>query len=284
MWPVAKRMPGISYSEIVPIDENLYIRVYLSHLNMHNRILLFYSNFLSLPWEPCTARLFKKIVREAKHIVIAGANIGYYVLIAAQNSKANIHAFEPVPDIRKKCLENLTLNGFKVSIRQEGLAEKEGVAALVISVGDSSLINVMQKNGEHISIPTISLDKYFLENGFQPDLMLLDVEGFEYMIFQGSKHVLAASRCDLIFEINFKELRRANISAYEIFNMLATFGYSIFMISDDYSHQKLYSTDLTPKLVLFSESYCKRLKYEFINCLATKDVDRFERYITKIGL
>src|SRR3989344_6525568 len=100
MWPIAKRFLGLTYSEVVTFDNGLKIRVWLSYLDMHNRILLFYSNRVSLAWEPQTARLFVRLLEKAEKIVIAGANIGYYVIIAANKKNTKVISFEPVDEIR----------------------------------------------------------------------------------------------------------------------------------------------------------------------------------------
>ena len=279
LWPVSRRLLGLGYSEVIAIDDGVRMRVWLSLKDMFNRIILFYGNRVQLAWEPMTVRLFKSLAAQSKDIVIAGANIGYYVIIAAKNSKARVHAFEPVPFIREKCQENLSLNGISLHVNEEALSNVSGVATISINGGDSSLLK-SKVEGEQKVIKTISLDDYCAKNRVKPDLMLLDAEGYEHMIFKGGMNMLRECDCTIIFEINYKELRRANISLDEVTSLLYMNGYSIFIIEDDYRHEKLFKLPKQIKVIPFTKEYEHITTAEFINCIAVKDASKLSSALT----
>jgi hypothetical protein len=110
LWPVSKRLFG-RYEEVITIKGNLLMRVYGDMEDMVNKILLFTSEYVPLAWEPGTARLVEFLAKECNLAIVAGSHIGYYPLIIGDtNSGCNVHAFEPNPANRSRCLDNVNLN------------------------------------------------------------------------------------------------------------------------------------------------------------------------------
>lgn len=279
MWPVSKRLLGLDYSEIVTIDQTIRMKVSLALLDMHSRLILFYSHFVPCPWEPATVRLFKVLAQNAKHIVIAGANIGYYPLLASKYSCAKVCAFEPVPRIKEICEENLALNNTSIKIYPEALSDHSGMADIFIHGGDSSLM-ASNKNATVTSrVKTISLDEFCQAHTFMPDLILLDIEGFEHIVFKGSQKILSDGNCNIIFEVNFEELARSQTPVETVLTPLKSNGYQIFAIQDDYNLNNIFSNETSIKLIPFNKEYYSKRPSEFINCLATKDVNSFKKYM-----
>src|SRR5262249_9733803 len=62
-------------------------------------------------YEPETAPFFFKLATQAAVTFDVGAYVGYYTLIAAHaNPDGRVHAFEPMPVIHERLLNNIRLN------------------------------------------------------------------------------------------------------------------------------------------------------------------------------
>ncbi|RMG37974.1 MAG: hypothetical protein D6732_05695 [Methanobacteriota archaeon] len=86
--------------------------------------------------------------------------------------------------------------------------------------------------------PMFTLNKIVRELKVRPDLIKIDVEGYEYQVFIGGKHLLRKSseqRPALCLEINPKMLKKHDSSVEKISRMLV--DYEFFYIND-YSGQK----------------------------------------------
>jgi hypothetical protein len=142
MWPIAKRVLGIEYVEIVHIGNGIKMRIPASMMDMSAKILLFYSKKIPFSWEPVTTRLFLKLMPKKKHVVVAGANLGYYALIAANtNPAAAVVTFEPVSRYYQQTVDNVALNHFlQIQVEQLALSNTPGTVDMLIDNGQSAIV------------------------------------------------------------------------------------------------------------------------------------------------
>lgn len=56
--------------------------------------------------------------------------------------------------------------------------------------------------GTVTSVPCSTLDRIIEDEGLVPDLVKIDVEGFEDVVLSGAKHMLTVHRPDLVIEVN----------------------------------------------------------------------------------
>jgi len=217
LWPVTKRLlPNRKF--IVDIGDGVKMMVYTGMQDMVNKVLLFYSGYRKYAWEPITSRIFEILIKSKKTpiVVVAGANIGYFAIIAAGfNKDAMIYGFEPVEDIYDKFNNNIKINNFNniISINV-GLSNSTGMSKINLSDGQSSLIDY--ERGDNLntaSIKTYKLDDYFNNHDKIPDLILLDVEGYEGYVLEGAVNILE-NKPDIIFEYNNKLKRVCASSKY----------------------------------------------------------------------
>lgn len=167
-------------------------------------------------WERPVRDLLRKLLHTGGFYIDVGANIGVHTLLASNlvGAEGSILAIEPHPVIRTLLTDNLEANGL--------LERVEVVAAAVSDVHDGSASfeyfpqhaamsgfrvsaeRIAQFRGtpQQIQVPTVTLDALVAKAGRAPDLVKIDVEGFELLVLRGGKDVLAAAH-DTAFLIEY---------------------------------------------------------------------------------
>lgn len=188
-------------------------------------------------YEPMSMKIWLGLAKRAAQILDIGAYTGVYALAAAsQNRKSKVAAFEAIDLIYARLLVNKTVNSLG-NLSVENLAVSNTRSSVTINVrsGDSVLSTgstIMQRAGAATSgrqkvVGAVSADDYCEERGINRiDLVKIDVEGAEHLVFQGLQQQLSRSRPDIICEL----LPGAALDA--IHHMLAPLGYHYYRIDD----------------------------------------------------
>jgi len=137
-------------------------------------------------WQIFLRRIYEVRGTE-KHIVDAGANIGFFALWAARNAPAaRILCIEPAPDTYERLVENIRRNGLqdRVTCVQAALAGVAEVRAMEVGQPKSQARRVLPNspNGNNKSpVLTATLAQVLEEHGFNSvDLLKMDIEGGEF--------------------------------------------------------------------------------------------------------
>ena len=175
-------------------------------------------------YELTTARLIKQLLSPGSHFVDAGANIGYFTLIAAQRvgPTGRVDAFEPQPDNRKRLLEHLQANRLTdhVTVHALALSDRFGVARIhsyrddpSFNHGCASMFASASEGSASVStVKTDRLDKVL--EATSPALIKIDVEGAEPAVIEGAASLLTGTRpAAIIGEYNPRQAKVAAVSA-----------------------------------------------------------------------
>ena len=138
-----------------------------------------------------------------------GAHYGWFSLAWLSLGGNHVEAFEPSianSNIIKKTLDSNSLNDM-VRLHNFALGEKSEKGVLELYPGDSSRNFISkeeaekQSNSENIDVKSIDdiYDDLSLKN---PDLIKIDVEGFEKEVLLGAKNLLRNKKPKLIIEIH----------------------------------------------------------------------------------
>lgn len=230
---------------IIPFMENLKI-----NLPKTGPASLIYYQGVS---EPNTADFVQRFLREGMTLVDIGAHIGEYTLIAAKSvgSLGQVHAFEPQEQMFPFLKKNVELNKLNwVTVNRSAVSEKSGEVEFEIfdepavsSIRKEKQIDI-DKNAKFVRVSTTSLDSYWSDRSHRLDLVKVDVEGAEKLVFEGAKELMtlpATKAPTWIFEYAPSSYSMFNYQADDLLNMLRNYGYQIYQYCGagkiiDFSH------------------------------------------------
>ncbi|MCE9591249.1 MAG: FkbM family methyltransferase [Planctomycetes bacterium] len=192
-------------------------------------------------YEIDTARLLRRLLRPGDHFVDAGANVGYFTMLAARRvgPTGRVDAFEPQPDNRARLLAHLQRNGLSDSVRVHApaLSDREGQAVIHApddpghNHGESSLFVSPGVKSRDTAVPTARMDAVLA--GASPRLVKMDVEGAEPLVIAGMRGLLAGDRPPMIvMEHNVPSLAAAGFAPDEAVRRLLELqpGYRVYRI------------------------------------------------------
>lgn len=276
MWPIASRVFKGKFNDIVKFKNGILMKTELD--DILGRFIIFYGPYLDYFWEPKTIRLMKLLIAETDDAIIAGSHIGYTVLLARnfmQKRDSVIHTFEPVEYLYKISKENFHLNeGLgKIILNRYALSDKDGYALISINNIKSKIVD---KNSGVATekIETITIESYTKRNNVKNiDFMLLDVEGYEFNVFQGMKNIFndGDGPKDIIFEMSPK-IKHGADDLYNIQKYLSGYGYDLYIINDNYELNNIKKEDKDDPVAIFelNKNISLFVNKNYFNVLATK--------------
>lgn len=266
MWPIATRIFGKKYVQKVDMKDGF--SMYGSMEDILSRIILFIGPYKKNLWEPSTSILLEKLSVSAQHIIIAGSHIGYLVLKSAQVTSGHVHAFEPIEHLYECSQKNIALNPElrkKITLTHAALGERVGELKLYSEDIRSSAIAYSGGHVSHqniVTAPLTTIDSYVKDRNINHvDLILLDVEGFEWNVLLGAQEALAY-KPDLILEVSPRVLSHTSVTPDMFIEKIIGLGYTLSFI-DDYSNE--YS--LVPYSIENARQFFAR---DYVNVYATK--------------
>lgn len=160
-----------------------------------------------------------------------GANIGTYTVLASKVKGATTISIEPILSTYKYLENNISLNniGTKVSTYNIGLGSKNTVLQFTNSLDTINHVILENSTQNHLSEDVVvkSLDSLIGERS--PNLIKVDVEGFEKEVLNGAFNVLAKKKLDaIIIELNGSG-KKYGFSDDEIHLILRKFGFTPFL-------------------------------------------------------
>ncbi len=163
-----------------------------------------------------------------------GANVGTWAMLAkAVIPDVSVEAFEPLQNLHPEFKRNVsTLAGIR--LHPVALGSKSGEAALhVMSLADaSSLLPLADASRsqfgveeiEQVPIQVRRMDEYRIERNLPlPDLIKLDVQGYELEVLKGATECLRAAKA-VVVEVSFIEYYHKQCLFHSVVEFLAGFG------------------------------------------------------------
>lgn len=142
-------------------------------------------------WEKRTTDFVKENLKPGQVFLDIGAQVGYYTLLASSLG-AKVLAFEP--SVKNRCLleKNLATNGYEdVIVYPYALSNENKKVKLYAgkTPGENSLINTGKESEK---VESVRFDDLKI-NSF-PNIIKIDVEGFERQVLEGMPEVLNTNK------------------------------------------------------------------------------------------
>ncbi|MGH7890468.1 MAG: FkbM family methyltransferase, partial [Thermodesulfobacteriota bacterium] len=189
-------------------------------------------------WEGTIGNYIKKFTKEGTIAVDIGAHIGIHTITMSRKvgPKGAVIAFEPQKKIYAEHRQNLRLNGCNnvVSLRK---AVGDGFATVQMSIRDpvnEGGTSIGEGGDEVEMVPLDSLNLHPVS------FIKVDVEHFEYYVFQGARETILRNKPVIIFEVmgNFDYATGSDeVKAQfdRVIELVKSFGYKVHSIfGNDY--------------------------------------------------
>jgi FkbM family methyltransferase len=184
-------------------------------------------------WEPEFLTAFCQAIGQARVVYDIGAATGLYTILAARaNPSAQIYAFEPQSNNHQALMTNIALN------------QLANVTALKIALGDTNgTASLQQRGGGEIAglgthrigasagagMPVVELttvDRLVASaEAPPPDVIKMDIEGFETRAVRGMRETLRKYRPELLIELHPRAIAELGDDPGDLDAFLDELGY-----------------------------------------------------------
>jgi len=189
----------------------------------------FKSNFEN-DWDEMQS--FLEIAKDSQVLFDVGADKGVMAAtFAALGAKKQAFAYEPSPSGCTLMGELLALNALskQVKIIPKVVAEHSGKVSF--SQEESGYVQVVPvDSANELQTESVSLDDECARLGLAPDLVKIDVEGYEGEVLRGAEKLLAEKGPIICLELHLAYLEKRGVKPQEILHMLEQKGYLIFSL------------------------------------------------------
>lgn len=167
-----------------------------------------------------------------------GANIGTVALpLVAAFPKLNAFLFEPSAEVASRLIRNLANNpelAPRVTVMNLALSNASGLSEFFVSnenfnSGTGGLGKSHNRMGFAVRVAVQEADKLVAENHCPPpQLVKIDVEGFEFEVLQGMQQVLAQHKPTVLFEHSVYRIQERGRKLSEVTDFFRANGYEVY--------------------------------------------------------
>jgi len=196
-------------------------------------------------WELWITEWIRSYLKPGMRVLEVGSNCGWYTLLMADKigPQGTLITFEANPDLAQMTFDSVTINGFADRVKVHGLAasHKHGEATLRIlsrflgssTLGhiDPSFLDHLSEKCTEITVKTVALDEFLQGSDRTIDLMKIDAEGAEPLVFQGMQQLLQESPdLMIVMEYSPNRIRACGQDPDEMMKNLFQMGFQAFQI------------------------------------------------------
>lgn len=166
-------------------------------------------------------RVVGRLINDSSNCIDIGCHIGSMLDLFVKLAPRGHHmAFEPIPWKARR----LTRKFPSVAVRQMALGDASGEVSFSIDVGRSGYSGLLSHPSRsawnrEIKVPCERLDR-LVPADHKVDLIKVDVEGAELLVFRGAQEILRRDHPPLIFESTEGGLSLYGQSTADLFNLL----------------------------------------------------------------
>lgn len=158
----------------------------------------------TLSWNLAEYEAFRAATPKGGVVLDVGANVGAYALLFGQwvGPCGTVVAFEPQPEIHRGLAAHIRLNRLEAVVRPvpSAVSDREASSAWLVagSAGEARLAAASDRAADAAPPPgtptaVVSLDRFCARERLQPDVIKIDVEGWELAVLRGARELIARS-------------------------------------------------------------------------------------------
>lgn len=171
---------------------------------------------------------FIDIAAHAKTLFDVGADHAIFSLVfCGLGDGRRAVAYEPSPSRFAAATELAALNGVdgRLMLRQAALGAIHGRASGTIFADGTMVAESHDPTGTAADVEMTTVDREVDALGFVPDVMKIDVEGYEFEVLRGAQGLLRRRKPMLCLELHLDLLERRGTPPAELLANLQTYGY-----------------------------------------------------------
>lgn len=187
-------------------------------------------------WEHWIEEPFRKMLRPGMKVVDVGCNVGYYALAACKTvgTQGHVIAIDANPEMTRLVQMSVDVNGYRGMSRVINAAIMKDKGEVTLSVphnmlgGASMMFAAGGENSEKLKVQGGPLDAYV--NMKPVDVLKIDAEGAEPLIYAGGKSIITRDKDIVIFMEFASTMIRSTRDPQDFLSEIRADGFSVFEI------------------------------------------------------
>lgn len=190
-------------------------------------------------YEPVVTRTMRALLREGDTTIDVGANHGWYSLVMAHavGRRGTVHAIEPLPVMTEALLANFDRNpSLEVHLHPVAVGAQDGELELHVFPdlphGHASAATLGRRSYDIHRAPLRRLDS--LLKGVRPDLIKVDVEGFEPEVLAGAQGLIVTGGEPMwLIEVNYETAAGFDRHPAAALDVLDKSAYALYRVEEE---------------------------------------------------
>jgi FkbM family methyltransferase len=191
------------------------------HFHVSTRDITIVPSLLNGDYETAELAFFRALLKPGMCVLDLGANIGLYAVPAgaAVAPGGRVYAFEPEPNNLSYLRRNLAENAIEnVEVLPVCVGDRPGAITLYLAEGGIGTHSIGKVGAQSIEVDVVCIDDVLRD--VVPDVIKIDIEGYEPAALRGMSRILTAARPTVLIEFNAEALKRCGFSPTEFFDSL----------------------------------------------------------------
>lgn len=228
-----------SWVHRLPMTSWLYKKLFLATVKGDVKHVQFMGMNIELPtndttivpsiinnsYETFEIDLFEQLIAKenATTVFDVGANIGLYSLAAARamNGEGKVFSFEPVKENRHYLTKNIAANKFNnIEVVSVAIGDKNEKIKMYLVKNSIGTHSAGKATDHYDTVDSITLDNFTKQRKVIPDIIKMDIEGYEGFAIEGGLKTIKKFKPTLLIEFDTDHLTKSNYLPSKLANLL----------------------------------------------------------------
>ncbi|HEX5734949.1 MAG TPA: FkbM family methyltransferase [Blastocatellia bacterium] len=174
---------------------------------------------------------FVKAADTARTLFDVGAHKGLFSLVFCGCNQANkAIAYEPSPSLVRGAEKLARMNWFqsRISLEPFAIGDKRDIVTASLDSSEFIRFGSEENRDQEIDVQMTTLDEECSRLGIYPDIVKIDIEGYEHEALLGARDMLKRKKPVICLELHLDLLEQRGINPRIICNDLQGYGYQFF--------------------------------------------------------